>query len=194
MTHVVNAAVVALGNTCAGRGFPESQVSAVEQADDTGAEGPPTNDTHVELVSHAVVVPVSARSSPRLAEQSRKRSTGEIEQNRQATLRRRRESAASTAPYVQLRPPPPPPPPPPPHPLRRPRCAVVPPATVGPVDVYAVLDHCPEGRYSGSANSAKLYPQRKGMSAPLVAQLFSKGAWGTASTRTHMCAPSDENR
>ena len=78
MTHVVNAAVVALGSIFAGRGFPESQVSAVEQADDTGAEKPPTNDTHMELVSHPVAVPVSTRSSARLAEQSRKRSAGDI--------------------------------------------------------------------------------------------------------------------
>ena len=45
MTHVVNAVVVALGNIFTGRGFLESQVSAVEQADDSGAEEPPTNDT-----------------------------------------------------------------------------------------------------------------------------------------------------
>ena len=133
-----------------------SQVSAVEQADNTGAEKPPTNDTHMELVSHAIAVPFSTRSSPRLAEQSRKRSAGEIELNRQAALRHRRESAASTSLYAQLRPLPPPP-------LHQPRGAVAPPATVVPVDVYAVLDQCPEGRYSGSANSAKLYLQRKGI-------------------------------
>ena len=51
----------------------------------------------------AVAVPVSTRSSPRLAEQSRKRSAGDIKQNRQATLRRRRESVASTGLYAQLR-------------------------------------------------------------------------------------------
>ena len=159
-------------------------MSAVEQADDTGAEEPPTNDTHMELVSHPVAVPVSTRSSPRLAEQSRKRSAGEIEQNRQAALRRRWESADLTGLYAQLRPPHPPPP-------RRPRGAVAPPATLGPVDVYAVLDQCPEGRYSGSANSAKLCLQRKKvLSAPLVARLFRKGALGTASTRTHVCTPS----
>uniref|UniRef100_A0A7S0KW01 Secreted protein n=1 Tax=Micromonas pusilla TaxID=38833 RepID=A0A7S0KW01_MICPS len=103
MTHVVNAVVVALGFIFVGRGFPRSQVSAVEQADDTGAEKPPTNDTHMELVSHPVAVPVSTRSSARLAEQSRKRSAGDIKQNRQATLRRRRESVASTGLYAQLR-------------------------------------------------------------------------------------------
>ena len=36
---------VTLGNIFAWRDFPESQVSAVEQADDSGAEEPPTNDT-----------------------------------------------------------------------------------------------------------------------------------------------------
>ena len=90
--------------------------------------------THNDTQS-AVVVPVSTRSSPRLAEQSRKRSAGEIEQNRHAALRRRRESATSTGMYAQLRPPPPPPP-------RRPCGAFASPATVGPVDVYAVLDQC----------------------------------------------------
>ena len=155
LTTVTAAAARALSNIFAGRGFPESQASAVEQAVDTSAEEPLTDATQMELVSHAVAVPANPRSSPRLAA---KRSEEEIEQRRQAALRRRayRESAASTGAFALMRPPP--------SPLPRPsRGAVAPPATVGPAAVYAALEQCPAGYYAGCKNSAKNYLRKKGI-------------------------------
>ena len=108
MTHA-HAAVVAFGQIFTRRGLQVSQPSDVEQAGDTGVEErqeePPTDDTGIKPVSLVVAVPASPQSSPRLAEQSRRRTAAEMEQNRKDTLRRRRASASSTSQYMQLRPP-----------------------------------------------------------------------------------------
>ena len=161
MTHA-RAAVAAFGQIFSRRGLQVSraQASDVEQAGDTAAEEPQTDGTGMELVCQAVVVPASPRSSPRLAEQSRKRTTAEIEQNREDALRRRRQSAPSTVQHVQLRPPAPPPP-------DQPRGVVVLPPAAGPREVYAVLEQCPEGTYSGSQNAAKRYLRDKGIECTL---------------------------
>ena len=163
MTHA-RAAVAAFGKIFSRRGLQlqgsQAQASDVEQAGDTAAEETPTDDTGIEQVCNGVAVPASPRSSPRLVEQSRRRTATELEQNRQDALRRRRESAASTVEYVQLRLPAPPPP-------GQPRGVVVPPAAAGPREVYAVLEQCPEGTYSGSQNAAKRYLRDKGIECTL---------------------------
>ena len=123
----------------------------------------------------------SVAEQPRFAEQSRKITAGEIKQNCQAALRRRWESAASTGLYAQLRPPPQHPPP-----LRRPSGAVAPPATLGPVDVYTVLDQCRRVGTVALRTVPNCIPNAKVLSASLVARLFSKGAWGTVSTPTQV--------
>ena len=158
---VVTVAARMLNNIFARRGFPGSQASVVEQAVDTGAEEPPTDATQMEPVSHAVAVPAAnPRSSPRLADQARRRTDDEIEPRRQAALRRRRESAASTGALALLRPPPSPP-------SRQRPGAVPPPATVGPVDVYAALLQCPEGIHHGRLNAARKYLRDKGIVCPV---------------------------
>ena len=90
------------------------------------------------------------------------RTAEEIEQRKQAALalRRRRESAASTGALALLRPPPSPP-------SRQRPGAVPPPATVGPVDVYAALLQCPEGIHHGRLNAARKYLRDKGIVCPV---------------------------